>query len=241
MTAPTHRDALRRFSPPWLQRGLAEKVLYAIGAHIDAVADAAAAGVKQRFPGLYSNESLPLIGRERRIRRGRIEADATYASRLIRWLDDHRRRGGPYAMLAQVFAFFAPASFPVALVYYSGRRYRMDTAGAVVRDTIQWKIDTNSTKWARWWLFYSWPTALTDNGVWDGAGTWDEAGVWDSTLSAQDAADIALVPKEWNAAHAIGRVVLFQPTAELWDYPPDSTWDEAGVWDTAAVIELAIG
>lgn len=227
----TYRDTIREISPPWLQRGRAEKILYSIAIHLDGLIDAVNAGIKLRFPGVYSNESLPLIGRERRISRGRIETDSVYASRLARWLDDHRRRGGPFAMLAQLHAHFAPANFPTELVYHSGRRFSMDSAGSVAMDDITWSPDDESQRWARWWLFYAWPYPIETDGIWDDPGTWSDGGVWDSNMSPQDVADVRLVPREWNAAHALGKIVLMSPTAELWDYPP-GIWDDGGTWDS---------
>lgn len=215
MTEPTRtfRDRLRKLSPPWLQHGWAEKLLYSFGVQVDAFADALVAGVKMRFPNLYSPESLPLIGRERRIARGLLEDDATYGSRLTRWLDDHRRRGGPYAMLAQLHAYWHPLDFEMQLIYRSGRRYTMAPDGTVVRDDIVFTPDTLPAKWARWWLFM-----FTD--------------VYTPPLTPQQTADIALIPTEWNAAHCFGTIVLMPSTAELWDYPHGFVWDDTGVWDT---------
>lgn len=219
MSGPTRtfRDRIRRASPPWLQHGWAEKLLYAFGVQIDAFADALVAGVKMRFPGLYSFESLPLIGRERRIARGLLEDDATYAARLTRWFDDHRRRGGPYAMLAQLHAYYSPNTFHTELIYRSGRRYTMAPDGTVTRDDIVWNPDGDPTKWARWWLLL-----FTDDYL--------------PPLTDQQVADIRLIPTEWNAAHCFGTVVVFPTGAELWDFPAGHTWDESGVWDTADTV-----
>lgn len=231
-TLRTFRDAILQVAPPWLQRGTAARVLYSFGVHLDGLLDAVTAGVKMRFPNYYSAETLPIIGRERGIRRGLYETNAVYASRLTRWLDDHRRRGGPYALLAQLFAHYAPHNFPIELVYYSGRRFSMDATGAVVRDDIDWVPDANAAKWARWWLFYRWPDPIETDGLWSDPGVFDDGGVWDSNLSPDDVADLRVVPTEWNAAHAMGRVVLLSPDLlEFWDYPP-GTWDESGVWGT---------
>jgi len=205
----TFRDTLRLISPPWLRKGNNEKFGYALGVVCDDLTDAAVAGVKIRFPGLYSDESLPQIGRERRIRRGRTETTATYAIRLRRWLTDHRRRGGPYAMLAQLYAHYAPNTFPIELIYVSGRRYSVDTSGNVVRDTTTWTFDTNTALWCRWLLVFHWPVSIDDTGTWDTDTIWDDtATVWDANLTPQDVEDIRLIPKEWNAAHAIGIVQL---------------------------------
>lgn len=221
MSTPTRtfRDRIRRASPPWLQRGWAEKLLYSYGAQIDAFADALVAGVKMRFPGLYSEESLPLIGRERRIARGLLEDGPTYAARLRRWFDDHRRRGGPYALLAQLYAYFSPNNFPIALIYRSGRRYSMDITGAVVRDDIPFHPDAAAEQWARWWLIM-------------------EADAYVPPLSDQDVADIRLIPTEWNAAHCTGTVIVMPTGGELWDYPLGHVWNEPGVWNTPDVVSV---
>ncbi len=234
----TFRDTVRSASPPWLKNGRAEKILYAVAIQLDALGEALVAGVKIRFPNLYSAESLPLIGRERRIRRGRLESDATYATRLLRWLDDHRHRGGPYALLAQLHAHYAPASFAITLIYYSGRRFTMAVDGSVVRDEVVWHPDGNAAKWARWWLFYDWPDSITLDDDW-GSGTWGDGGVWGSSLTVDDVTDLRLVPREWNAAHPFGRIVLLN-NAETWDFPPE-LWDDGGLWDSAnSAIELDV-
>lgn len=221
MSGPTRtfRDRMRLISPPWLQRGWNETLLWVIGSHIDALADALVASVKVRFPGLYSAESLPLIGRERRISRGLVESDAVYAERLTRWFDDHRRRGGPYAMLAQLYAYYQPSTFPIALIYRSGRRYSMDVAGVVTRDDITFHPDTAPEQWARWWLIL-------------------EAPAYTPPLSDQDVADVALIPTEWNAAHCSGTIIVMPPGGELWDYPLGHVWNEPGTWNTPDVVSV---
>jgi hypothetical protein len=211
---PTFRDRIRQLSPPWLQHGNNEKFLYAMAVQLDAFSDALTAAVKSRFPNLYSDESLPLIGRERRIARGPAEASETYAVRLTRWLDDHRRRGGPYAMLAQLHAYFAPNNFPIDLVYRNGRTYQMDVDGNVARTETAWSPDTHPDQWARWWLFF-----YTDAYP---------------SPTAQQIAELKVVPHDWNAAHCFGYIIVFPSTAELWDWPLGHTWDESGTWDTGA-------
>jgi hypothetical protein len=207
----TFRDAMREISTPWLRGIVGGGVLYAIGYQFDMLTDALLAGVKARFPGLYTYESLALLGRERRIRRGRTESDEVYASRMLPWLDHHRIRGGPYAMLAQIHAHYAPANFLVELRYTSSRRYSMALDGTVTRSEVAWTPPGNPAQWARWWLYYEWPTPIDDDGIWSDPGTWDDGGVWDSNLSPTEVRDARLVPREWNAAHAIGRVVLVSP------------------------------
>jgi hypothetical protein len=235
----TFRDSLRRLSPPWLQNGIAQKVLYAMGLHVDAFGDALVAGVKQRLPNVYSDESLPLLGRDRRISRGRNEFTANYAKRLTRWLADHRRRGGPYALLSQLFGFYAAAPFALELVYVSGRRYSLDTAGNITRDDIAPRSLADPAKWAQWWLFFHWPTLVPDDGTWGDPGDWGDGGVWGSSLTGDEVSEIRLVPTTWNAAHPFGTIVLLHdPDSLLWGYPIrtwGSGWHWAGVGGPARI------
>lgn len=213
----TFRDTIRDISPPWLRRGYNEKLGYAIGVQVDDFGDALIAAVNIRFPNVYSNETLPILGRERRIRRGRTETDDTYATRLNRWLTDHRRRGGPYALLAQIHAYYAPNNFPIELVYRNGKRFSMDVAGNVTRDTTTWTYNSDPPeRWAQWILIYHWPTDVISTGTWDGepATLWDDpTTVWDSEMSPEDIEDIRLVPRDWNAAHCFGYVRLVDSSA----------------------------
>jgi hypothetical protein len=207
----TWRDALRELCPVWLRGQVGGSILFAAAAILDGLDDAVTTGVKFRYPGIVTTESLPLIGRERRIRRGRFETSEQYADRLIRWLDDHRRRGGPYAMLEQLFAHYQPNNFAIELRYASGRQYLMDVSGVIVRGDVTWTPPGDPARWARWWLYYQWPTPIDDDGVWGDPGTWGDGGVWGSNLTAEEVRDIRLVPREWNAQHAIGRIVLISP------------------------------
>lgn len=221
----TYRDEIKRVSPPWLSIGVAEKYLYAWALHIDALGDAVIAAVMHRFPGMFSFESLGLLGRERRIPRGRLEDDATFAGRLIRWLTDHRVRGGPYALLGQTAAHYAPALFPIDLIYTSGRRFHITAEGidaiaagtpiddVIIRVDQDIHADVLTDGWARWWMVYN-----TDQWV-------------DVPPNDAELADIRLVPQSWNAAHCIGTIILLPTAAELWNWPIGHTWSETGTWN----------
>jgi hypothetical protein len=246
MALYTFRDAIRSMVPWWAGRetGRIGKVLYAIGVHVDALVEAHVAAIKIAYPGLYSPESLSLIGRDRRIRRGPQESNEVYASRLPGWWAAHKRRGGPYALLEQLRAYWSN-TFRIDLVYYSGRRFTaLEDGSPIARDDIEWTPDSVPAKWARWWLFYFWPETVNDDGVWTDPGTWDDGGVWDSDLTLEDVANIRAIPAEWNAKHCYGRVVLLSDGAELWDYP-EGPWDEpGGVWGggagpTVAQLDIA--
>lgn len=220
----TFRDTIRRVSPPWLRSGNAEKVLYAVGLHLDFLIDAAVAAIHFRFPGYYSPESLPLEGRQRRIPRGRYESDATYANRLTMWLDLHRLRGNPYGLLMMLHAHFAPNNFPIELIYASGRRFMMAPDGTITWDDVAWTPPGDPAKWARWWLFYHHPPFAVPPANWDDPGeTWDSGKVWGSGLSGADVADFKMIPIGWGNAHSIGHLVLLDE-GENWDSYEPGAW-----------------
>jgi hypothetical protein len=215
----TFRDRMRmRWVPPWLSTGNAEKFLYAISLHADFFADALVAGVASRFPGRYGYETLPVHGRERRITRGPAESDETYARRLVRWLDDHRGRGGPYALLAQLAAYYAPDNFRIDLLYKSGRHFTLAADGATITRGLRAEaFDTDRERWARWWLIFT-----------------------SDSLDTSNVADLIHVPREWNAGHCIGALIVASSDARLYDWP-DRTWDADVTWDspgTAETIEV---
>lgn len=221
-TLLTFRDTIKSISPPWLQTGLAERILYSMALLCDAFGDALVAGVKQRFPGNYSFDSLVLLGRERRIERGLVEGDAAYAERLTQWLVDHRRRGSGLALLKQLHLHYAPDNFPIDLVYIAGSvRLHMAADGTITRDLISFHPDDNPAQWARWWLFY-----YTDR--------WADAPPTEAELQ-----DLRLVPRAWNAAHCLGTLVLFPP-GELWNWPEGHVWNEPGLWNTSGGVPIFV-
>lgn len=211
----TFRDRIRAlWSPPWLRNGNAEKLLYALAVQVDCVGEALVAGVQSRFPGYYSDESLKLIGAERRIARGPAELSGTYAVRLKRWLDDHRHRGGPYAMLEQLFAYYAPNNFAIDLYYRNGCAYSLDVNGNITRTPgTGFTPDDRPDQWARWWLFF-YTDAFPSPG-------------------AEIIASLKLIPHDWNAAHCFGKIVVMPTGEELWNFPVGHTWNETGTWNTA--------
>ena len=235
-SALTFRDTLARIVPKWLQGTIGARVLYSMAVHLDGALDLVAEGVKARFPGRpdAAIDALPLIGNERRIRRGPTETVEHYSGRLLTWWDDHKRRGGPYALLDQVGRYWDGATtFQIDLVYEMGQHF-IRNLGLIggPQDGLppmSGPYDSDTAHWARWWLVFQWPTSIGDDGLWSDPGTWDDLGTWDTDLNEAQVAELRLVPAEWNNAHCQGHVVLLSDGAELWDVPA-GTWNDPGVW-----------
>jgi hypothetical protein len=261
MTRLLFSAAIKRATPPWLQRVVGAKLMDSLVAPVDELVDDLVAGVKARFPGIHTDETpLSFIGRERRIRRGPGEPATTYATRLQTWWDAHRTRGGPYALLGQLRAFFVDwLNVRIDVVYHSGTRRWMDTAGAITRDSITWDGD-GTDHWSQFWVIFHVPAFIPTSGALELLVDQD-----DDEITTQDGEEIIVsstvavgsltdaekdvfraIPREWSAAH-IERIwiVLLYGDGELWDYPqPMGTWteweDPMVTWDAdAPVIFLA--
>lgn len=229
---------IKRLCPPWLQRTVGVALMGAIGAELDGLLDRVDEGVRLRFPDALADhaEALARIGRERRIRRGPGENATTYASRLLPWWDEHRVRGGPYALLRQLHAFFlARLNVRMDVVYHSGTRRWADEAGTITRDAVTWDAD-GSDDWSQFWLFFyvgesdtlvtlDGDTLVTLGG--DGLVTLGGA----AGLGSDEEEILSAIPREWSAAHILRiTIVLLYGTARLWNYPqPVPTWAEWGV------------
>lgn len=100
--------------PSWMTDGESGLVGYALDAVKDAFVERARNGLLIRFPQQgpdgtpAPDDALAASGRDRRIVRGINEAGATYAARLVRWLDDWRTAGNPFAMMQQLAAYTGP-------------------------------------------------------------------------------------------------------------------------------------
>lgn len=214
-----------RIGPPWLQRAWAKKILAGIATPIDTLARRMSLGVRARFPRWEQPDALVLTGQERGIRRGPAEPAHVFASRLIRWWDDHRGRAGAYALIAQARAFWTGTGVTnIEVVSHRGVRHSTSVGSdTVARDAITWGADGTAT-WAQFWLFLHVPA--------------DPRPIDDATYLA--------VPVDWTAAHVRREhVVILWGYGRLWDYPPPSgDWDdwETGLtwdaWDAQAPITI---
>jgi hypothetical protein len=268
MAVANFRELILERVPWWLRGFLGSRILYAIGVQADALGDAVGEGVRRRFPGLDSDDSLDAIGRDRRVARGRTEPAANYKPSLLRWLDDHRIRGGPYALLRRLHDFYTGRTWPIHLIYRGGRRFVMQPDGTTVRDIYAWDPDLTPELWAKWWLFHiiDDPTIYTSDGDWSALGywdegeiwdsvpgatwdgietwtdfgiTWDDGGTWDTSLTIAEVENLRVVPKDRENAHTFGSVVLLNDETELWNYPP-GTWDDPGNWPGYSALILSV-
>ncbi len=251
MTRLLFKAAMRRVSPPWLQRFVGGAFMESLGVPVDTLVDNTSDGVKLRFPDAINPEALAFIGRERRILRGPGEAGSTFAVRMLRWWDAHRTRGGPFELLRQLFEFFLESNnVPIDLVANSGLLHSLDTAGAITRSTIPgWTGDGEyPLKWARFFLFINLTgttfasSLFTEGGepMFTEGGDSLLADVSIYVLTAEDEDIICSVPREWNAAH-IERIYidLIPINGIAWGYPPGIEWGDVGLtWGGGLAVQF---
>jgi hypothetical protein len=229
----TFRDTIRRISPGWLQRFWGYRVLYSLAIQLDALGDATSFGVKSRFPNVYSNETLPIIGRERGITRGFDETDAAYALRLTRWLDDHRRRGNPYTLLRQIQGYLAPHVVRLRIVNTSGVWFTLNADGSIEYfEGGNWDWDGDPAQPSRFWMIIYPPGDLwVRDGTWGDGAVWGDNGqTWGSTAPIEQVETIRQIITEWEAPHSkcINVIVSFDAAAfdptDTAPPLPDGTW-----------------
>jgi hypothetical protein len=217
-------EAFLNIVPPWLRRTRGAKVMLGLGDVTAELFHRTSDSIAARFPYAVpgAEDSLPYIGRDRVITRGPLEDDATYAARLATWWDAHKRRGGPYALLEQLYLFLVnvePRQWD--LVYRNGVRFildgtapSIDDPNLITRDKLTVSL---GPRWARvvlFALYNAYPVI---------------------TIEQRDA--YTQIPRDWNAGHVEpiptvavwGGGVWDYPEGVLWDEPPDEYWDDGAL------------
>ncbi len=236
------RDASDRISPTFMLGPTAKRIRYAINSVCDAIVEMAGIGVKARFPEKAPEDALAIIGRDRRIMRGFAESSVSYRARLLRWLDDWRIAGSPFAIMGQIAGYILPNAFRMRVVYTSAPSggtalwytREADASKAYVTTTpTNWDWDGVTSGWYRFWVvLYSHAGPWTATGIWGGSERWgDTTGTWGLSASNDEVQSIRQIVNDWKPAHATGIAVIvafdstkLSPTAAPGAPMPDGTW-----------------
>jgi len=229
---------MRTQMPPWLRRRVGGAITSGIGDAIESEAHRVAESVALRFPRGQNVSALALIGRDRKILRGPGEDSVTYASRLRAWRTAHQTRGGAFALLEQLHAYFlASIGREIFVLGGSGTVHRVDASGSVSRLPSTGPIDV--TDWAQFVVVIDLPTDFFPVPITksNGEPVLDASGNPTFTLvpigaMTQQAIDVACaVPREWSAAHIDKiQITLGGAGAMVWGALPDESWGSGPVW-----------
>jgi hypothetical protein len=244
MSVRGFRDSFRSYIPLWLanrpDRNVGYKLLYSIFLPLDWLMQGIVEGLQAQWPGLGTPTALPMIGRSRAIGRGEAESEASYAQRLIRWLDMHIDAGASKVLAAQIHYYLANTPV-VRIVDRAGQWTTVAQDGSITQTTAPWDWDSKSNPeraghwWDLWIIVYpcEWPTTGTNLaslvGVW-GART--GVGIGHEVPRAAVQAILALVA-QWKGAHTWVRAIVWSYDPSLFDPlnpsapgNPDGTWGE---------------
>lgn len=244
------RTAFYALLPSWLTSDDGERVVGSLAAVKDLFVERMRQGLLARYPSYTPPTGLPYLGRDRGIVRGIGEPEASYRVRLLRYLDDHKIRGNPFALLEQLRAYCGGDGIRVRTVDRRGNWFTIDRDGT--RDftlgTGNWDWDPlpASPQWARFWVII-YPTA--DGLPWGpAAGTFGPAGgAWGSaigtpgytigtTATTAEVASVRTIIRQWQPDGTRCEWIIiafddasFDPTAP----EPDGTWKNWGKDDGA--------
>ncbi len=233
--AARYRTAFKKLVPAWL----ADDVLYSLGVMKDAFAERTRQGLMARWPSYAPPSALPYLARDRRIVRGINEPVATFRARLRRWLRDHRVRGNPFALMAQLRAY-CNADVRIRIVDRRGNWYALDRDGSVswLLNQANWSWDDGGLdRWARFWVII-YPTTSGEPwgpAVWGGTGC-DETTTVGTTATPEQVATVRAIIRDWKPAGTRCEWVViafddasFDPAAP----EPDGHWGRWGKDDGA--------
>lgn len=236
------RIARKFFGPAWLtEDGESGLVGWASDVIKDAFTERLRLGLLARFPQQdpegtpAADDALAAIGRDRRIVRGFAETSATYAARLLRWLDDWQAAGSAFALMEQLAAYCGPGpSFRTVDV--RGNWYSRDAEGnetsLLQRGNWDWDNAANAlSRWSRFWVI------IYPNGLWTVGPKWGDAGAvwgtpgrtWGTTATPEQVTSIRSIISDWKpgGTKCVNVVVAFDSTS----FDPTTARDGTGLPD----------
>ena len=242
------RDMGDAISPTWLNGPVGQRYRYAMAVLYDALSDAGGYAVLSRFPLKAPFDAFPLLASDRQIDQGFAESDASFANRLIQWLDLWRAAGSAQSVLLAILGLFLPTSVAVRTVDNTSNWYSYPLSATpfppgasvpspptYVSGAGNWDWDGNTVPWWRAWvIIYVSPLGWTIGPKWGDGGHWGDSGrFWGITGPLPGQLQLLLaVIKKWKAAHSwVVNVILttnnarFNPALPAGGgINPDGTW-----------------
>lgn len=242
MTSPARfRTSRKLLAPRWLTTGDGELLGYALDILKDGFIERLRLGLMARFPQQDPSgtagapDALASMGRDRRVVRGLSESDESYASRLLRWLDDRRTAGNAFSLMTKLAEYTGPLPM-FRVVDARGNWYTRDPDG-----TFTWTLNTGNwnwdgpigDRWARFWII------IYPNGLWSEEDDWGDPGNWGdtpesfgSTAANEVVQTIRSIAADWKrtGSRGVNIIVAFDPSSFDPGAPePDGLW---GAWST---------
>lgn len=215
------RLARKKITARWLTEGEGELVGYSIDLMVDTFVQRVYLGLLARFPETAPVDALPPMGRDRRVIRGINEAVTSYVGRLLRWADDRKTAGNPFALLTKLAETTGPG-VRFRTVDNRGNWYTRNVDGTweVHIEGAAWDWDSLTAeparhfgdpsgpiidRWSRFWVIIYPPATLWTEGVgWNDPdrGAWAESTseTWGSTAPREHVETIRAIVADWKPA-----------------------------------------
>lgn len=209
---------LRRFmAPSWLTDGEGGLLGYTVDALKDAFTDRLRLGLLARFPQNGPNgetapsDALTALGRDRRVIRGINESDASYALRLLKWLDDRQIAGNPFTLMKKLSEYTGPGpafrTVDVRGNWFSraadGTQTFLLDGGVGGGSGTPWDWDGTSpvqANWSRFWVII-YPNGLWVPWNWGSGRNWGDTNLtWGSTATPDQVATVKFIVNDWKPA-----------------------------------------
>lgn len=239
------RGLFRKLVPSWAQDDAeGAPVLYSLGLLCDAVLEHAWHALIARFPHHAPSDAVSLIARDRKLVQGIGETQAAFADRLVTWLDEHRVRGNPYALMRQLRGY-CNAAVRVRTVDRRGNWYTIERDGSYAyhgpadpsSPGEAWDWDGGGLeRWARFWVII-YPTSAgepwTTGQEWGDGSLWGEPGAtWGSTATVDEVDAVRRIVRDWKPAGTRCEHVIIAFDDASFDPEsgtglPDGTWSSA--------------
>ena len=238
------RETLNAYLPPFLRTSYAYRYMWTIASLADAGVEFAYQGFYAKLPGYGTPTALPLIGRDRVMRRGFDESDESYGARLAQWLPTKRTMGNAFSIMRQVKGYLSPHTPKMRVVNASGTWYTLNSDDTVeIHQT--WPTQNfdwdgqNATLYTRCWLIIYPPSSLWvpgptigDPSLWGGAVGTTGYTIGSTATPEQVASIRAILAENRCGGDRFEKIIIafdpnsFDPTGAPGAPLPDGTWAE---------------
>lgn len=240
------RDLLTRVLPPWLADRIEQKkttgyrFLWGLIAGLDALLDVINQGIASWFPGRNPSASS-YIGRTRGLIRNQGESEASYAARLVEWLETWPQAASQELIAVSLHQFLA--SHPrVRVINRSGFWLTVEADGSIVRQEAAWDWDSVSHPerndpdepwWSDMWIVIQlspWAERPGALGTLDG----DDGFALGHLASHGEIDAVKGLFNQWKGAHSRIRAAIWTTDPDRFDPDvpascPDGTWGAWGI------------
>lgn len=233
------RTRNKQFGPRWLVDDDDEstRIQYSLDLVLDAAMRRTYLGMLARYPDaaaeLGIEGALEAIGRDRRTLRGLgPETDASYATRLKRWLHDAKKRGSPFMLMQKLQEYIAAGS-SFRTVDARGNWFSRSATGVetYTLNTGNWNWDStvpSSPQWSRFWVIIYPGTRWSHSANWGSGQLWgDTERTWGTTATPSEVAGVRGIVADWKPAGTRCQNIIIAFDAASFNPAspePDGTW-----------------